>query len=103
RRCGRRRGSGARRAAGESRDAFSGAGTYPTRPMPSVLSIAGSDPTGGAGIQADCQVAAAFGVHAAAVPTALTLQDGLRVRRVLPVFPTLVLDQCRLTLEALRP
>lgn len=71
--------------------------------MPSVLSIAGSDPTGGAGIQADCQVAAAFGVHAAAVPTALTLQDGLRVRRVLPVFPTLVLDQCRLTLEALRP
>lgn len=71
--------------------------------MPSVLSIAGSDPTGGAGIQADCQVAAAFGVHAAAVPTALTLQDGLRVRRVLPVFPSLVLDQCRQTLEALRP
>ncbi|MEZ4333931.1 MAG: hydroxymethylpyrimidine/phosphomethylpyrimidine kinase [Myxococcota bacterium] len=71
--------------------------------MPSVLSIAGSDPTGGAGIQADCQVAAAFGVHAAAVPTALTLQDGSRVSRVLPVFPSLVLDQCRQTLAALRP
>jgi hydroxymethylpyrimidine kinase/phosphomethylpyrimidine kinase len=71
--------------------------------MPSVLSIAGSDPTGGAGIQADCQVLAAFGVHAAAVPTALTIQDGLRVRRVLPVFPTLVLEQLRSTLDAVRP
>ncbi len=60
-----------------SRDAFSGPGTYHAKPMPSVLSIAGSDPTGGAGIQADCQVLAAFGVHAAAVPTALTIQDGL--------------------------
>ncbi|MBY0394972.1 MAG: hydroxymethylpyrimidine/phosphomethylpyrimidine kinase [Thermoleophilia bacterium] len=71
--------------------------------MQSVLSIAGSDPTGGAGFQADCQVAAAFGVHGAAVPTALTIQDGLRVKRVLPVFPTLVLEQLRATLEALRP
>lgn len=71
--------------------------------MPSLLSIAGSDPTGGAGLQADLQVAAAFGVHGAAVPTALTLQDGLRVRRVLPVFPTLVLEQIRSTLEAVRP
>ncbi|MFO0690717.1 MAG: hydroxymethylpyrimidine/phosphomethylpyrimidine kinase [Myxococcota bacterium] len=71
--------------------------------MQSVLSIAGSDPTGGAGLQADCQVAAALGVHAAAVPTALTIQDGLRVKRVLPVFPTLVLEQLRATLEALRP
>lgn len=71
--------------------------------MQSVLSIAGSDPTGGAGIQADCQVFAAFGVHGAAVPTALTLQDGLRVKRVLPVFPSLVLDQLRAVLAALRP
>jgi hydroxymethylpyrimidine/phosphomethylpyrimidine kinase len=71
--------------------------------MQSVLSIAGSDPTGGAGIQADCQVLAAFGIHAAAVPTALTIQDGLRTRRVLPVFPSLVLEQLRATLDAGRP
>jgi len=71
--------------------------------MQSVLSIAGSDPTGGAGLQADAQVAAAFGVHAAAVATALTIQDGLRVKRVLPVFPSLVLDQLRAVLAALRP
>jgi hydroxymethylpyrimidine/phosphomethylpyrimidine kinase len=42
-------------------------------------------------------------VHAAAVPTALTIQDGLRTRRVLPVFPTLVLEQLRATLDAVRP
>ncbi len=71
--------------------------------MQSVLSIAGSDPTGGAGLQADCQVFAAFGLHAAAVPTALTIQDGLRVKRVLPVFPSLVLEQIRATLAAVRP
>ncbi len=71
--------------------------------MQSVLSIAGSDPTGGAGLQADLQVFCAFAVHGAAVPTALTIQDGLRVQRVLPVFPSLLLDQLRTTLDAVRP
>jgi len=71
--------------------------------MQSVLSIAGSDPTGGAGLQADLQVFRAFGVHGAAVPTALTIQDGLRVRRVLPVFPSVLLEQLRTTLDAIRP
>jgi len=71
--------------------------------MQSVLSIAGSDPTGGAGLQADLQVFRAFGVHGAAVPTALTIQDGLRVQRVLPVFPSLLLEQLRTTIDAIRP
>lgn len=71
--------------------------------MQSVLSIAGSDPTGGAGLQADLQVFRALGVHGAAVPTALTIQDGIRVHRVLPVFPSLVLEQLRTTLDAIRP
>jgi hydroxymethylpyrimidine/phosphomethylpyrimidine kinase len=71
--------------------------------MQSVLSIAGSDPTGGAGLQADLQVFRAFGVHGAAVPTALTIQDGLQVQRVLPVFPSVLLDQLRTTLDAIRP
>jgi hydroxymethylpyrimidine/phosphomethylpyrimidine kinase len=71
--------------------------------MQSVLSIAGSDPTGGAGLQADCQVLRAFGVHAAAVPTALTIQDGLRVRQVLPCFPSVLLDTLRATLDAIQP
>jgi hydroxymethylpyrimidine kinase/phosphomethylpyrimidine kinase len=71
--------------------------------MLSALSIAGSDPTGGAGLQADIQVFRAYGIHAGAVPTALTIQDGLRVRQVLPVFPTALLEMLRTTLDTLRP
>ncbi|HEB88187.1 MAG TPA: hydroxymethylpyrimidine/phosphomethylpyrimidine kinase [Deltaproteobacteria bacterium] len=71
--------------------------------MQSALSIAGSDPTGGAGLQADLQVFHAFGVHGAAVPTALTIQDGLRVHRMLPVFPSVLLEQLRTTLDVIRP
>lgn len=71
--------------------------------MQSALSIAGSDPTGGAGLQADLQVFHRFGVHGAAVPTALTIQDGLRVAQVLPVFPSSLLDTLRTTLDAIRP
>ncbi|MAG30058.1 MAG: bifunctional hydroxymethylpyrimidine kinase/phosphomethylpyrimidine kinase [Deltaproteobacteria bacterium] len=71
--------------------------------MQSVLSIAGSDPTGGAGLQADLQVFRSLGVHGGAVPTALTIQDGLRVQQVLPVFPSVLLEQLRTTLDALRP
>jgi hydroxymethylpyrimidine kinase/phosphomethylpyrimidine kinase len=71
--------------------------------MTSALTIAGSDPTGGAGLQMDLQVFRCFGVHGGAVPTALTIQDGLRVSRVLPVFPSALLDTLRTTLDALRP
>lgn len=71
--------------------------------MQSVLSIAGSDPTGGAGLQADLQVLHAFGVHGAAVPSALTIQNGLRIRRVLPVFPTVLLETLRTTIDTIKP
>lgn len=71
--------------------------------MKSVLSIAGSDPTGGAGLQADVQVFNAFGVHGAAVPTALTNQNGIHIRQVLPVFPSALLESLRSTLEAVSP
>ncbi len=71
--------------------------------MHCALSIAGSDPTGGAGLQADLQVFHALGVHGAAVPSALTIQNGLRVRQVLPVFPSVLLDTLRATLDAIQP
>jgi hydroxymethylpyrimidine/phosphomethylpyrimidine kinase len=63
--------------------------------MQIALSIAGSDPTGGAGLQADLQVFRAFGVHGAGVVTALTVQDSSQVHEVLPAFPNVVLAQLR--------
>jgi hydroxymethylpyrimidine/phosphomethylpyrimidine kinase len=68
-----------------------------------ALTIAGSDPTGGAGLQADLQVFRAFGVHGAGVVTALTVQDSAKVHRVLPVFPNVVLEQLRVLLADLVP
>lgn len=71
--------------------------------MRSALSIAGSDPTGGAGLQADLQVFRSHGVHGGAVTTALTVQDTARVHQVLPVFPSVVLDQIRVLLADFVP
>ena len=62
-------------------------------PLPVALTIAGSDPTGGAGIQADLATFGAFGIHGASVVTALTAQDTRGVRRVIPVAPDVVRDQ----------
>lgn len=50
--------------------------------MVTVLTIGGSDPTGGAGVQADLQTMASLGAHGAAVVTALTVQDTVRVHGV---------------------
>ena len=71
--------------------------------MKVALSIAGSDPTGGAGIQADLQVFQALGVHGAAVVTALTVQDTGKVHSLLPAFPSVVLDQLRVLLDDVTP
>lgn len=53
--------------------------------VPNVLSIAGSDPSGGAGIQADLKTFAALGVYGCAALTALTAQNTVEVSAVLPV------------------
>jgi hydroxymethylpyrimidine kinase/phosphomethylpyrimidine kinase len=68
-----------------------------------ALSIAGSDPTGGAGLQLDLQVFRALGVHGAGVVTALTIQDTKKVHRVLPAFPSVVTDQLRALLADVAP
>jgi hydroxymethylpyrimidine/phosphomethylpyrimidine kinase len=68
-----------------------------------ALSIAGSDPTGGAGLQTDLQVFRALGVHGAGVITAITVQDTSNVHEVLPVFPNVVLKQIRTLLADITP
>jgi hydroxymethylpyrimidine/phosphomethylpyrimidine kinase len=61
---------------------FTAAPTTPGRAVPRVLSIAGSDPSGGAGIQADLKSIAALGGYGMAAITALTAQNTHGVRSV---------------------
>ncbi|MEW6415008.1 MAG: hydroxymethylpyrimidine/phosphomethylpyrimidine kinase [Pseudomonadota bacterium] len=72
----------------------------PPRPVPPlVLSFAASDPTGGAGIQADLLTLASMGCHPLSVITALTVQDTARVDDVLAIDAEWVADQARMLLE----
>jgi hydroxymethylpyrimidine/phosphomethylpyrimidine kinase len=64
-----------------------------------VLIIAGSDPSGGAGIQADIKTVTALGGYAATAITALTAQNTTGVFGVLDVPPGFIAQQIRLVLE----
>ncbi len=69
-------------------------------PLPKVvLTIAGSDPSGGAGLQADLRAIAVHGLVGAAVVTALTVQNSLGVSQVVPVAPALVAAQLAAVLD----
>ena len=70
---------------------------HPTPPL--VLTFAGADPTGGAGIQADLMTIASLGCHPLSVITAITVQDSQRVHAVNPVDADWLEDQARQVLE----
>jgi len=70
---------------------------------PVALTIAGSDPSGGAGIQADLKTFHQFGVYGEAVLTLLTVQNTLRVSRVVCLEPELVIEQLQAVLEDIPP
>lgn len=63
------------------------------------LSAAGSDPSGGAGIQADLKTFAALGCYGQAAVTALTVQNTVGVRRSVPVEASLVAEQMEAVME----
>jgi len=61
-------------------------------PPPVILTIAGFDPSSGAGITADIKTIAAHGCYGIAAITALTVQSTVGVRQVFPVDPHLLRD-----------
>ena len=64
-----------------------------------VLVFAASDPTGGAGLQADLMTLSSMGCHALSVVTAITVQDTAGVEDVMPIDSDWVVDQARALLE----
>lgn len=69
------------------------------KPMGRVLIVAGSDPSGGAGIQADIKTVTMFGQYAAAAITALTVQNTIGVTEAVGVEPRVVRGQIEAVLE----
>jgi hydroxymethylpyrimidine/phosphomethylpyrimidine kinase len=66
---------------------------------PTVLVVAGNDPSGGAGIAADLQAVTAAGAHPAPVVTALTVQDTVNAHAVSPAAPDFVAAQMEAVLD----
>lgn len=67
--------------------------------LPTVLSFAATDPTGGAGLQADLLTIASLGCHPLTVTTAITVQDTVGVEDFLALDATWIVDQARGVLE----
>ncbi len=70
--------------------------------IPNVLSIAGSDPSGGAGIQADLKTFAALGVYGMAAISGLTAQNTRGVSAIQPLPPAFIAAQIDAVFEDIR-
>ncbi len=75
----------------------------PKNNLPVVLTIAGSDPSGGAGIQADLKTFTALGVYGMSVITAITSQNTRKVNSVYPLPPEIVRDQLEAVMSDIKP
>jgi len=70
---------------------------------PSVMTVAGFDPSGGAGIQADIKTISALGCYATSALTALPVQNTLGVQSIHPIPTSVVADQMRAILDDVPP
>jgi hydroxymethylpyrimidine/phosphomethylpyrimidine kinase len=71
----------------------------PSALPPIVLAFAATDPSGGAGLQADILTLASMGCHPLSVVTAATIQDTMGVEDIMALDPEWVADQARCVLE----
>ena len=68
-----------------------------------ILIIAGSDSSGGAGIQADIKTVTALGSYAMTAITAVTVQNTTGVKSIIPINPKKIFDQIIFTSRDLKP
>jgi hydroxymethylpyrimidine/phosphomethylpyrimidine kinase len=73
------------------------------KPKSKILIIAGSDSSGGAGIQADIKTVTALGSYAMTAITAITIQNTTGVKSIVPIDPKKISDQIEFTSKDIRP
>ena len=73
------------------------------KPRSKILIIAGSDSSGGAGIQADIKTVTALGGYAMTAVTAITVQNTTGVNSVIPINPKKIEEQILFTCKDIRP
>jgi hydroxymethylpyrimidine/phosphomethylpyrimidine kinase len=73
------------------------------KPKSKILIIAGSDSSGGAGIQADIKTVTALGSYAMTAITAVTIQNTTGVRSIVPIEPKKISDQIQFTSKDIKP
>ena len=73
------------------------------KPRSKVLVIAGSDSSGGAGIQADIKTITALGSYAMTAITAVTVQNTTGVKSIIPIDPQMISSQIEFTSRDIKP
>ena len=72
-------------------------------PKSKVLIIAGSDSSGGAGIQADIKTVTSLGCYAMTAVTAVTIQNTTGVKSIIPIKPDEISNQIEFTSKDIKP
>ena len=73
------------------------------KPRSKILIIAGSDSSGGAGIQADIKTVTALGSYAMTAITAVTIQNTTGVKSIVPIDPREIFNQIEFTSKDIKP